>query len=143
MIRPLLFAAALVGCAAPKPPPPPQQQQHGLKGVETTDLDRTVNPCEDFYQFANGAWRAENPIPASMQRWSRRWKAGEQNKEKLRDILEELSHSRWPEGSVEQLVGDHYASCMYETSIGAAGIAPLTPLFPEVDRVKDAKAVHR
>src|SRR6266851_6431058 len=142
MIRTLFFAAALVGCATPKTPPP-QEQQPGLKGVETTDLDRTVNPCEDFYQFANGAWRGANPIPASMQRWSRRWKAGEQNKEKLRDILEELSRSRWPEGSVEQLVGDHYASCMDETSIDAAGIAPLTPLFAEIDRVKDANGVQR
>ncbi len=142
MIRTLFFAAALVGCATPKTPPP-QEQQPGLKGVETTDLDRAVSPCEDFYQFANGAWRGANPIPASMQRWSRRWKAGEQNKEKLRDILEELSHSHWPEGSVEQLVGDHYASCMDETSIDAAGIAPLTPLFAEIDRVTDAKGVQR
>ena len=46
------------------------------KGVELGDLDRKAAPCDDFYQFANGAWRTQNPIPASMDRWSRRWQAG-------------------------------------------------------------------
>ena len=46
-------------------------------GIELSDIDRAANPCEDFFQFANGAWRAANPIPASMSRWSRRWAAGE------------------------------------------------------------------
>src|SRR5216683_7742102 len=142
MIRTLFFAAALVGCATPKTPPP-QEQQPGLKGVETTDLDRAVSPCEDFYQFANGAWRGANPIPASMQRWSRRWQAGEQNKEKLRDILEELSSGHWPEGSLEQLVSDHYASCIDEKSIDAAGVEPLRPLFAGIDKMQSAADVQR
>ena len=54
-----------------------------------------------------------------MQRWSRRWQAGEVNKERLRDILEELSRGHWPEGSVEQQVGDHYASCMDQKEVDA------------------------
>ena len=52
-------------------------QQASLKGIEISDMDRTVKPCDDFYNYANGAWRAGNPIPASMDRWSRRWQAGE------------------------------------------------------------------
>jgi endothelin-converting enzyme/putative endopeptidase len=84
------------------------------RGVEAGDLDRSADPCGDFFQFANGNWRAANPIPQSMQRWSRRWQAGEANKDQLRSILEELSRREWPVGSVEQLVSDHYASCMDE-----------------------------
>ena len=61
------------------------------RGVEAGDLDRSADPCGDFFQFANGSWRAANPIPQSMQRWSRRWQAGEANKDQLRSILEELS----------------------------------------------------
>ena len=81
------------------------------RGIETADLDRGVEACTDFYQFANGAWRAANPIPASMTRWSRRWQAGEAAKERLKGILDEVSASRsWAPGSVEQLIGDHYAS---------------------------------
>ena len=58
---------------------PATAQQATLKGIEVSDLDRSVKPCDDFYDYANGAWRAQNPIPASMDRWSRRWKAGEDN----------------------------------------------------------------
>ena len=117
MNRTILCAVVLVACSAAASSP------QVLKGIETADLDRGAAPCEDFYQFATGAWHAANPIPPSMDRWSRRWKAAEQNKEKLRDILEELSRGNWPQGSVEQLVGDHYASCMDEQSIDAAAVS--------------------
>jgi endothelin-converting enzyme/putative endopeptidase len=150
MNRSIFYAAALFACSTAHPPPSaPSVQQSAplsaptLKGIETADLDRSAKPCDDFYQFATGAWHAANPIPPSMDRWSRRWKAGEQNKEKLRDILEELSHGHWPEGTVEQLVADHYASCMDEKKIDAAGVSPLKPLFAEIDRVKDVKGVQR
>ncbi|HEX4605303.1 MAG TPA: hypothetical protein VH724_14985, partial [Candidatus Angelobacter sp.] len=43
------------------------------KGIQTGDIDQKADPCTDFFQFANGKWRAENPIPPSMVRWSRRW----------------------------------------------------------------------
>ncbi len=63
-------------------------------GIQTADLDRSANPCNDFYEFSNGTWRAANPIPATMDRWSRRWAAGESNKDQLRVILEEASAKR-------------------------------------------------
>src|SRR5260221_7890886 len=135
-----IFVCALIaGCAAREAVPP----QEKLKGVEIADLDRKADPCEDFFEFSNGAWGAANPIPASMQRWSRRWQAGEQNKEKLRDILEDLSRGRWPEGSVEQQVADHYGSCMDEKVIDAAGVTPLAPLLAEIDKVQNAADVQR
>ncbi len=59
------------------------------QGIELGDLDKKANPCTDFFEYSNGAWRASNPIPASMDRWSRRWAAGEANKDQLRTILEE------------------------------------------------------
>src|SRR5579862_5991463 len=52
-------------------------QTSSLHGIDTADLDRKSQPCDDFYEFANGTWRANNPIPASMTRWSKRWQAGE------------------------------------------------------------------
>ena len=63
-------------------------QSQSLHGIDVTDLDRKAAPCDDFYEFANGTWRANNPIPASMTRWSKRWQAGESSKDKLREILE-------------------------------------------------------
>src|ERR1700719_1374632 len=74
-----------------------------LKGIEAGDLDKKVSPCDDFYEFANGTWRAQHPIPASMQRWSRRWEAGETNKDQVRTGLDDvLGHTGRPKGSVGQ-----------------------------------------
>jgi endothelin-converting enzyme/putative endopeptidase len=143
-----LIAATLAACAGQSQKataPAPKEQQHG---VQLSDIDRSANPCTDFFQFANGAWRKANPIPGSMQRWSRRWQAGEQNKERLKDILEEVSKkSDWPRGSVEQIVGDDYASCMDEARAEAQGIQPIQPMLAQLDAMKTPgdlqKAIRR
>ena len=137
-----LIAATLAACAGQQAPAPaPKEQQHG---VQLSDIDRGANPCTDFFQFANGAWRKANPIPGSMQRWSRRWQAGEQNKERLQGILEEVAKkSDWPRGSVEQIVGDDYASCMDEARADAQGIQPLQPMLAQLDAMKTPADLQR
>lgn len=109
-----------------------------LKGIETADLDRQADPCTDFYQFSNGAWRAQHPIPASMDRWSRRWEAGETNKDQLRIILDDVSsHTGQPKGSPGQLTGDFYAACTNPKAIDQAGLTPLAPLLDKVANIHD------
>lgn len=109
-----------------------------LAGVYAEDLDRSVDPCTDFFEFANGAWRKANPIPASQGRWSRRWQAGETAKEKLRAILEPIAaKSDWPAGSVEQQLGDLYGGCMDEAAIDKRSFAPLQSWLAEIDAIKD------
>ncbi len=113
-------------------------------GIETADLDRSANPCNDFYQFSNGAWRAANPIPATMDRWSRRWAAGESNKDQLRVILEEASAKQdLPKGSVDQLIGDYYAACMDESRVNQAGATPIKPMLADIDAIKDQASLQR
>lgn len=114
-------------------------QQSTLKGIEVADLDRKIQPCDNFYDFSNGTWRAQNPIPASMDRWSRRWKAGEENKGQLKVILDELSAKTGPPaGSPAQLTGDFYAACTNIKAIDAAGLKPVKPLLDEIDAIHDA-----
>jgi endothelin-converting enzyme/putative endopeptidase len=115
-----------------------------LRGIQMGDIDRTAEPCTDFFQFSNGAWRRENPIPPSMVRWSRRWAAGEVAKDQLKAILDEVSATKsWPAGSVEQLIGDHYGSCMDEARIDTQGLTPVQPMLAEIDAIKDAAGVQR
>src|SRR5215472_2863275 len=113
-------------------------QSSSLHGIETADLDRKAQPCDDFYQFSNGTWRANNPIPASMTRWSRRWQAGENAKDRLHEILEAASAEKnAPKGSVEQIIGDYYGACMDEARVNARGIDPLKPWFAKIDGARD------
>jgi putative endopeptidase len=119
-------------------------QPSGGRGVEVSDINRGVNPCTDFYEFANGTWRANNPIPPEMQYWSRRFAAGESSKDKLKNILEEVSALKDQlAGSVRQQIGDFYAACMDETTINSLGISPVRPYIDEIDGLKNMKDVQR
>ena len=82
---------------------PALAQNATQRGIWAADLNRSVAPCDDFYEFANGAWRAANPIPAAMPRWSRRWAAGESTKDQLRQILDATAkETNQPKGSADQ-----------------------------------------
>jgi putative endopeptidase len=108
------------------------------------DVDRSAQACTDFYQYANGGWRAKNPIPREMSRWSRRWKAGEDAKTQLKDILDAVARrTDWHKGSPEQLIGDFYGACMDEKAIDAAGIAPAAPVLKEIDAIKTPADLQR
>jgi len=122
VLRSLLI---LLACGAPL-----AAQVPALHGIQTGDLDKKCDPCTDFAQYANGNWHAQNPVPAYMDRWSRRWKAGEEAKDQLKVILDDVSSRMdWPKGSVEQLIGDYYGSCMDEARIDRLGLAPAEPML--------------
>jgi endothelin-converting enzyme/putative endopeptidase len=120
-MRPVRIATSLfLVCAAALAEPAAQ------RGIELTDMNRNVEACTDFFEFANGAWRAANPIPPSMSRWSRRWEAGESAKEQLEGILEETAAVKGTaKGSVDQLIGDFYGACMNVDEINRLGVKPL------------------
>jgi len=109
-----------------------------VHGIHPEDINRKGDACTDFFDYANGAWRQQNPIPNYMDRWSRRWQSGEVNKEHVRDILTELSAKNdWPKGSAGQLAGDFYAACMDESRVDALGSKPVQPWLSQVDAIKD------
>ena len=115
-----------------------------LRGIQLGDLDRKQDPCGDFYEYSNGAWRAANPIPPSMERWSRRWASGENSKEQLKSILDEVAERQdWPKGSVEQLIGDYYGSCMDEATIERQGLAPIAPWLAEIRAIGTRRELQR
>jgi endothelin-converting enzyme/putative endopeptidase len=126
-----LFFISTVAAAAPH-------------GILPGDMNTKGQACTDFYDYANGAWRAQNPIPDYMDRWSRRWQSGEVNKEHVRDILTDVSaKSDWARGSAQQLSGDYYAACMNESAVDAAGIKPLEPMLAQVRAIKDRAGVAK
>ena len=135
MIRASLLLLALSATVAASDKPP--------RGIFPGDIHRDGDACTDFFDYANGAWRQQNPIPAYMDRWSRRWESGEINKQHVRDILDELSaKTDWPQGSAGQLAGDFYAACMDEPRVDALGSKPAQPWLDEIDAIDNAAALQ-
>jgi putative endopeptidase len=98
-------------------------------------LDRSVDPCVNFYQFACGTWMKGNPIPADKTRWGRFDELAEQNREILHQILETYSKPGMKRDAIQQKVGDYYGSCMDEAAINAAGNKPLQPEFARINAI--------
>lgn len=102
-------------------------------------LDHSVKPGTDFFHFANGSWLKANPIPADRSEWGAYVALDLQNQRYIHDMVEKASHDTTAApGSAEQKVGDFYASGMDEKNIDSAG---LTPLQPELDRIKSISSV--
>jgi putative endopeptidase len=118
-MRVLSITLAAIFCAFPL-----FAQEKPLHGIDVSDIDRKVSPCQDFYEFANGEWRAKNPIPPSMVIWSKRWAAGESTKEVLHGILEDAAAHAAADApkSTDRLIGDYYGACMDEKQIDALGV---------------------
>jgi len=118
--------------------------QTAPKGVEVGDINKSADPCTDFFEYANGTWRASNPIPAYMDRWSRRWASGEINKDQLHTILDDVSARKdWAAGSHEQLIADMYGACMDQAAVDKLGIAPAQPMLRDIDGMKGREDVGK
>src|SRR5215813_14563067 len=110
-------------------------------GFDTARLDRKCKPCDDFYQFANGTWLADNPIPSDFSSWSSFNILADKNRDALRKILEEAAADASASGN-EQLIGAFYSGCMDEAQIEAEGIKPLEADFARIDAMKDVNSLE-
>lgn len=103
-------------------------------------MDKTANPCSNFFQFACGGWNANNPIPEDKSRWGRFNELGEYNLNVLHDILVSAAKPG-KHTAIERKVGDFYSSCMDEKTVNAAGVKPLQPEFSRIANIKDKAGV--
>jgi putative endopeptidase len=112
-------------------------------GFDLANLDRSVSPCDNFFQFAAGGWIKSNPIPPAYTRWGSFTILKDRNEDVLHAILEEASKDKnATPGSNRQKVGDFYASCMDESQIESAGLKPLGAEFKRIAEVKDAATLQ-
>lgn len=110
-------------------------------GIDLTNLDQSVKPGEDFYQYACGGWMKKNPLPAAYSRYGSFEVLIENNSQRINSILTDLLKGSYTNGSVEQKLGDFYKLAMDSVRRNRDGVKPLMPLLREMDRAKSTTAL--
>ena len=136
-------APAPVASTPPAPPPaPPVAYDTSLTGPDANAIDRSVSPCDDFYQFACGNWLKTTPIPDDQSRWTRSFSViDEDNRKALRAILERDAAGDIRGDAYGKSLGDFWAACMDEDGLEARGVKDLKPELDKIAAVHDAKSL--
>src|SRR6185312_16857682 len=100
------------------------EKQQSKSGLDLGAIDKSADPCNNFYQYACGTWIKNNPIPPDESSWGRFNELFQRNQEILRGILED-SAKHQDRSSIDQKIGGFYQSCMNEPEIEQRGTAPL------------------
>ena len=107
--------------------------------LDVTSMDKTVDPCVDFYTYSCGGWQKKNPIPPDQTSWSVYAKLYQDNLMFLRGILEEAAAAKGQRNQVTQEIGDFYAACMNESAVNQRGLAAIQP---QLDAIAALNSVH-
>jgi len=107
--------------------------------LDIPSMDRSANPCVDFYQYTCGGWTKNNPIPPDQAAWSVYGKVTEENGEFLWGVLEEAAKPSADRTAVQQKIGDYFQACMDESHIESLGAAPLKPLLDSIAALKSKR----
>jgi putative endopeptidase len=142
-----LFALPLgliIGCGASKDKTAEVQEEPLTDyTIETAYMDKSVRPQDDFFQYANGTWIENNPVPPSESRWSSFNELDKANKEKLTSIINNAVDSEHEKGSDQQLIGDYYKAMKNMDHRNAVGVAAIESYLRIIDEVNSKKQLSK
>jgi putative endopeptidase len=123
--------------AAPTPSRPPS----AAEPFDLEPVDKSVDPCVDFYEFACNPWIAAHPLPAEQSRFGRFNEVRERNLTIQREILEEAAGGDAKPSTSGRQIGDFYAACMDEEAVQAKKAAPIDPELERIAAVDSTNVV--
>ncbi len=106
-------------------------------GLDPAAMDRSADPCVDFYQYACGGWMRDNPIPADQASWDVYRKLAQDNQRYLWGILDSLAKPARGRDATQRKIGDYFAACMDESAVELRGSAPLEPWLERIAALGD------
>ena len=109
--------------------------RYGSWGVDYADMDRSVKPGDDFFDYVEGTWLKTHPIPADKSRAGYNYELPDETEVQVRAIIEDAARS--PENATARQIGDFYAAWMDEAGIDARGLTPAQPFLARIAAVKE------
>ena len=127
IIPAVLFASASLTAGA---------QAQLTSGIDLKNLDNSVRPADDFYQYACGGWMKNNPLPAAYSRFGSFDQLGLDNNKRVNTILSDLLKKEYPQGTTERKLSDFYKLAMDSVRRNKEGVKPVIPLINEIEKAK-------
>ena len=103
-------------------------------GLVLSNLDKSANPGDDFYEFATGGWQKQNPLPAAYSRFGSFDQLQDDNNKRINTILTTLQKKKYKQGTVEQKLSDFYKQALDLDRRNKEGISPVKPLLEEIEQ---------
>src|SRR5689334_9322360 len=152
-LRPAIAAVVLCSLSfaqqqavdAPKPAasqaekPPVASSEIKLNHFDPALVDKSKDPCNDFYSFVCSKWQAENPIPPDQSVWSTSSNLALWNQAVLRETMEAAAKGGADRDAVHQKIGDYYGSCMDDKTVNSKAAAPIKPALDAIAAMKSKK----
>lgn len=130
-----LMTAALAGCGNPK------DKDGKFASFDASNMDLTVDPSVDFYQYANGGWMKQHPLPDDKSRFGAFDMLAEENRDKVKAVIEQAAKEKGAKGSVSQQIGDFFGSGMDTLKREEMGYQPIKPLLEKVDALNSISEI--
>jgi len=114
----------------------PSEEAPKLEHFDPNMVDKTLDPCQDFYQFTCSKWNAAHPIPADEVAWGTASGLSYWNENILREAMEKASSQTTGRSEFEEKIGDYWGACTNEPALESAGIRDLKPDLDRIDGMK-------